>query len=177
MNILKIKVSNLKTHRLVPTLEVKYLLSEGCWLAGGALRTLVDEDDEICDFDFFFQSAEKQVEAQNKLVDSGFEIVYSCPSGYLHTFKKGSTKIQHICEKFYANPKKIIESFDFTATCAATDGEFIYLTSDFVQDIKKKRLRLSNLMYPVAILKRIVKYANKGYSIKEVAVDFLPESK
>lgn len=42
-----------------------------------------------------------------------------------------------------------------------------------IRDVNRKRLTLMSLTYPVATLKRFVKYARKGYDINKAAVQFV----
>ena len=177
MKLFRTRINVLKAKRLDSIRDVLGLdiLSPKVWLAGGALRTLIDHDDIINDYDLFFQNAESLIAVKSKLLTAGFDCIYECPNGYLFTYRKNSVKIQLICEKTYQNIEELLDSFDFTATCAATDGEFVYYSSAFVKDVKKKELRLANLVYPVATLKRIVKYAARGYTIRKVTVEFVKQ--
>lgn len=177
MNIRKVKLSDTKSKRLNSIREVLDLglLSTTAWLAGGALRTLIDSEDVINDYDLFFQNAESSIEVKNKLITAGFECTYECPNGFLFTYRKDSIKIQLICQNTYSNTEELLKSFDFTVTCAATDGEFLYFSTAFVKDIKKKELHLSNLVYPVATFKRVMKYASRGYKIRGVAEEFVKQ--
>jgi hypothetical protein len=175
MHVLQTKLYDLKPHKLDRVQEILSLdlLSESVWLAGGALRTLIDSEDEVNDFDIFFKSVEAQINIKNKLTSAGFEIIYECPNGFLFTYKKNSVKVQLVCRQYYSSPEELISSFDFTVTCAATNGKFLYYTRPFIKDIKRKELHLSNLTYPVASFKRAVRYSNKGYSVREFAEEFV----
>ena len=177
MKLQKTRIGCLKSRRVDTVREVLDLniLSPSAWLAGGALRTLIDSEDVINDYDLFFQNAESSIAVKNKLLTAGFDCIYECPNGFLFTYRKNSVKIQLICEKTYQNIQELLDSFDFTVTCAATDGEFVHYSSAFVKDVKKKELRLANLVYPVATLKRIVKYAARGYTIRKVAEEFVKQ--
>lgn len=171
----KTELKKIKQKKLSSIQEILNLglLSESVWLAGGALRTLVDSEDVVCDFDIFFKSSEAIVDTKNKLSSAGFENIYECPNGFLFTYRKDSAKIQLVCRSEYTTPERLLDTFDFTAACAATDGNVLYYTFNFVKDVKHKKLRLHGLTYPVATLKRIVKYSRKGYKISEVAKEFV----
>ena len=90
------------------------------------------------DFDIFFKSVEAQINIKNKLTSTGFEIIYECPNGFLFTYKKNSVKVQLVCRQYFSNPEELISSFDFTVTCAATNGKFLYYTRPFIKDIKRE---------------------------------------
>lgn len=177
MNLRKTKLSKIKIKKFDSIKDVLDLglLSSTAWLAGGALRTLIDSEDVVNDYDLFFQNAESSIEVKNKLVAAGFECIYECPNGFLFTYRKDSIKIQLICENTYKNTTELLNSFDFTVTCAATDGEYVYYSTAFIKDIKKKELHLSNLVYPVATFKRVMKYASRGYKIRGVAEEFVKQ--
>jgi hypothetical protein len=89
------------------------------------------------------------------------------------TLRLGSEKIQLIKLVTYDSVEDILQSFDFTACMAATDGISIWFTTSFVKDVKRRELRLNKLSYPIATLKRFAKYVVKGYNAKKFAAEYV----
>lgn len=143
------------------------------WLAGGALRTLINTDEEPDDLDFFFRTEQAVKEIYGKLLRKGFEVVFMCPKKELTTLKRtdpisGKTlKIQLITKRYYTDVTDLLNSFDFNVCRCAFDGWNVYITKQFVRDVKTKRLTLWAIEYPVASIKRLIKYSNKGYVLNQ----------
>lgn len=178
------------------------LFQHGAFLAGGALRTLI-ADEEISDYDIFFSRLEPEVidatehnkfdmfdldlvsdsepsppkylnvEAVKRILEKErFKQVFACSEGKLFTYTKGAIKIQLILENS-SYPEDMIGGFDFGACCAAFDGNFFYYSKAFIRDVKTKKLSINAVTYPAATIKRMVKYAKKGYNISEACVEFM----
>lgn len=179
------KTTNLREERFgrLADFLVLDLLNENVFLAGGAMRTLL-LDEDIKDYDVFFRKQYEVPEARQKLVDEGFELVFECPEGKLFTYRKEwepgpcgephIMKVQLICNEF-GGPEDIINTFDFNAGRCAMDNRNVYITDQFIRDVMTKTLSLWRLTYPVATLKRLVKYANKGYNINQVSKEIVGE--
>lgn len=175
MNIYSTKFDKIKPNKLTklsPLLDLN-LLSDDVWLGGGSLRSLVDPNDEVADFDLFFRRLSAVEEVQKKLEQARYNLIYSCPNKTLFTYSKDSNKVQVVCREEYLSMPQMLETFDFTACIAATNGKQLYFSTNFVKDVRKKELRLASLTYPTATLKRIVKYSNKGYKIGRIAREFV----
>ncbi len=121
---------------------------------------------------------------REKLLAAGAKLIFECPEGKLYPYKFPNTpidqdvfeigaKVQLITEKPFINPIQLILGFDFGATCGAYDGVNFYIHPKMIKDIKTKTLSLIQLTYPIATLKRIVKYAKKGYKIHKIAEEFI----
>ena len=72
--------------------------------------------------------------------------------------------------------KDLIDSFDITACCAAYDGSNFEVNQRFVFDNLNKILNLNKVEYPLATMKRIVKYTEKGFKLQNDAVEFFVTS-
>lgn len=197
------KLANLKGYRRVPTawIMTSGLINKDVWLAGGSLRTLIDPNDTICDYDLFFREDIRShsiedvkwhkhkwnmSDTREKLNKLGFNCTFECPEGKLYTYelikkvpivgKWNSTrdekiKVQLICEHFYQTPEELLSTFDLTPCLFATDGEYFWTTKLAISDVKKKIARCFKLTYPVATIKRLIKYANKGYNVNPAIQD------
>jgi hypothetical protein len=162
-----------KLRQLRPVL--KYL-SPQIILAGGSLRTILNRaHEEVQDFDLFFTSFEAVGNLRERLVADGWTNTFSCPEEKLFSYKKGNHKLQLICETEYLGGGELISSFDVSAGCAALHEGTIFFTRQFVRSVWTKKLRMMNVSFPVATIKRLVKYAQKGYSIGLAAEDFMRE--
>lgn len=162
-----------KLRQLRPVL--KYL-SPQIILAGGSLRTILNcAHEEVQDFDLFFTSFEVVGALRERLVADGWENTFSCPEEKLFSYKKGKHKLQLICETEYLGASDLISSFDMSAGCAALSEGVVFFTRQFVRSVWTKKLRMMNVSFPVATIKRLVKYAQKGYSIGLAAEDFMRE--
>ena len=163
-------VAAYKFHKLRPVL--KYLNSN-IYLAGGALRTILKCSGElVSDFDFFFKNFEEVEKLREKLDYNGWEQTYECPQGFLYTYKKSNHKLQLICETEYNSANFLISSFDVSACMCALHEEVLTFTREFVRSVKTKNLRTCNVTFPVATIKRLIKYAQKGYNCSMASEDF-----
>lgn len=170
------------------------LINKDVWLAGGSLRTLIDPKEKICDYDLFFKRQEKDIEGskynkvpevRQKLNNLGFKCTFECPEGKLYTYQKEiinmltedmeSTfiKVQLICEYFYQTPEELLSTFDLSPCLFATDGKFLWTYKYAVRDVKRKVARCHKLTYPVASVKRLIKYSNKGYNVNLAIQDIV----
>tara|TARA_Y100000310_G_scaffold30979_1_gene29406 strand:- start:9710 stop:10444 length:735 start_codon:yes stop_codon:yes gene_type:complete len=148
---------------------------DGLILAGGVFRYLVDPDEEIKDYDLFFQDRDAVDATQAYLKNLGYEMVFECPEGSLKTYAKGDLpKVQLITKWYYANLSEVISSFDITACCAAWCGESYETHKRFYSDVLNKNIYLNTVQYPVATLNRIIKYVGKGYKLSRTGnLDFI----
>ncbi len=187
--IFKIPATHIRKSRFskIAPLWVLGVLGNGCFLAGGSLRTLIN-DEEVCDFDLFFNGQlmyqpvdqdvfqpvlpARVIEVREILEKENFDLIFECPEGKLFTYKKGEMKVQLILETA-GTPDEVINQFDINAGRCAFDGEFIYIPLQFARDVKTKYLSIHDVSFPVATMKRLVKYSNKGYNINRACKQFL----
>ncbi len=180
------KSSYLRRSRFLKTAGFLNLGIIGCktFLAGGALRTLINNDEEVADFDVFFEDAPEEVidgvitkhtrceEIKEILLSERFKQVFVCPKGELFTFKKDDIKVQLILSTT-GTPETVISAFDFGACRVAFDGVFLYFDKEFVRDVRTKVLSVQNVTFPAATIKRMMKYKDKGYNVSQAAVQFM----
>lgn len=162
-----------------------------CWLAGGALRGLIDKHDRLVDFDLFFSNVLRAAEVGLDLEDRGFKMVFKCPKGELTTYISPKPeanfanlaisdgrqmKVQLVTKAFYPNVETMLHTFDINACRFAYDGENVYTDREALRSVKKREVTLHNVMYPNATFKRMMKYRDKGYRVTNEAVDFFTQS-
>jgi hypothetical protein len=185
--MLLLKLNKLKAERFrkIDYILATGLINEDVWLAGGALRTLIDQNETICDYDLFFKDSINTIlnygklnKTRNKLEILGFKLTFECPEGKLYTYTKNicpdriwvgnevSTiiKVQLITEHFYSSPEELLSTFDLSPTYFCTDGEWLWTNKTAIKSVKKKVCSLLKLSYPISTFKRIIKYYEKGYS-------------
>lgn len=165
-------------------LDFSDLTKAGAIIAGGALRTLIDKEDVVCDIDLFFKNEEDIQKTKNELEAYGYVCVFQCPLGYLSTYYffgdnvvgkrfdgkdeyEVLSKVQLITRDLYTDLEHVVSSFDLMPCCVAMDNERLVFADKWVKSVKKKMLYLNNLAYPVATLNRIDKYKRKGYYASE----------
>lgn len=147
------------------------LLSEDVFLAGGALRSLIDGK-KPKDYDLFFTGPDAIPVTRERLEKHGFELIFECPKGELWTYVNGDMKIQLVANIF-GTPEEIIDHFDFGATLAALDIYTFYYHKAFVRDVKTRKVSLHRLTYPVATLKRLAKYHGYGFNVNKCLKDIV----
>lgn len=153
------------------------LIDNTTMLAGGALRSLFDYG-VISDFDLFFKYPTAAWIAKDRLLAENFKVTFQCPEGKLTTLKKepcyeipAGMKVQLITERWYYDPKELIDTFDINACRMAYDGQNITTCYSSIRDATKKKINLHAVSYPAATMKRIAKYIQKGYTLQNGAVD------
>lgn len=163
-----------------------------CWLAGGALRGLVDKQDVLCDFDLFFSNQLRAAETAVNLESNGFHVIFKCPKGELTTYLKitepdfndlspklaGSQyiKVQLITKDFYIHSEHLLATFDINAGRFAYNGTHIYTDREAISDVRKKELTLNTVTHPNATFKRLLKYREKRFKLPNSTIDFFVES-
>jgi len=155
-------------------------ISKKVILAGGSLRTLINQEDEVQDYDLFFMGAGIKAikdKLEKKIIDLGGEKVFQCKKDELRSFMLNSMKIQFISiqGKIYNNPFDLISQFDINAGKFAWDGEYLYFGKESVADVIHKHITINVVTYPVATIKRIVKYSEKGYKFTLAAKELVKQ--
>lgn len=144
----------------------KALSVEGSWLAGGAIRRTLIKQSLDSDFDFFFTD----VDAKNAFVSNAES------KGFLktretkhHTQLEGTlgdsklpVVVQAINFQYYTSLDDVLDSFDYTITQFGFDGENLVTTPYALWDLGRKRLAIHKITYPVATMRRMLKYSNQG---------------
>jgi hypothetical protein len=153
--------------------ERNYLLSQmghqpsKCFLAGGAI-TSVFTNKPIADYDFYFKNRADFSEAVEWAYENGMFCVSN--SGRAITFAQGGNIYQMMHFAFFETAQSIFDSFDFTCCMAALDletGDF-HFHPTFLPDTSKRDLIFNyGTAYPLASAMRVIKYQEKGYSIRK----------
>lgn len=147
--------------------RVLNVVRNDAWCAGGAVRRSLIKHALDSDFDFFFRSADALAEWEKRL-PSSLSLVRETEH---HKSWKGTiegsqipVEIQAIRFRYYASAEEVIDSFDYTITQFALDGESLVTTPEALWDLGRKRLAIHKVTYPVATMRRMLKYARQGYT-------------
>jgi hypothetical protein len=146
--------------------ELPKLSEEGPWLAGGAIRRTLIGDPLSSDYDFFFKSPEQLNEFRKKIEASKGRKTASTEhhETYIVEGVEGNYIVQLIKIGFYKNVESLLDSFDFTISQFAYDGESLYCGGYSLWDLARRRLALHKLTYGVATTRRLLKYTNQGFT-------------
>lgn len=150
-----------------------YVDRGGPWLAGGSIRDILLNKKTDTDYDFFFNNQgqlDKFIENMKKI--DNVEIREN-KNNITMTFDYKPTddkdgelvkiKVQLITFKFYESVYNLIDSFDFTITQFAWDGEHCYAGPYSMRDLSHNRLTVNKITYAEASMRRIYKYMKKGF--------------
>ncbi len=142
-------------------------IGKGAWLAGGAIRRTLIGHAMDSDYDFFFSSADALAEWEGRLPET-FKLVRETEH---HKHWKGTVEgsdltidVQAIRFKFYASAEEVIDSFDYTVTMFCLDGTTLVTTPTALWDLGRKRLAVHRITYPVATMRRLLKYTKQGFT-------------
>lgn len=140
---------------------------DGPWLCGGSLRRAISNQDfKGADFDVFFKDADQFGFAIQMLENQNFNKIKDEPHAV--TYKKVTKDfkeviVQLIRMNYYNCIEEAICDFDYTVAMTGYDGTNIYVGPYTLYDIARKRLVVNKITYPVAALRRLLKYNNQGY--------------
>lgn len=135
------------------------------WVAGGAVRKTLLQKEIDSDYDFFFSNNEALVAFKQHVKEEGGKLSSETPhqETYLIDIQNKPRVIQLIKIGFYESVSKLLDTFDFTITQFAYDGENLYAGSHSLWDLSRNRLALHKLTYGVATMRRLIKYTNQGF--------------
>jgi hypothetical protein len=140
------------------------LLNATVWIAGGAVRRTISKEKLNSDIDLFFNS----LESVNKFRESIKDLIVSSKENQ-HNIQikllldKKEYLFQLITIRYYNGPEEVINSFDYTICQFVYDGEKIYCGDYALWDLGRKRLVVNQITYPIASLRRLLKYAEQGF--------------
>lgn len=151
--------------------DVFKLLPDNCWIAGGALRSLLVHE-KVNDYDIWAADPLRVVGfMKSKCADEDSGVRLTFEDDNVANFKVHGRKIQVIKKYAFASPLDTINAFDFTIVAAAYDGKTIVAHDRFYMDNAQRRLVIVDLKKPMSTLMRAFKYAERGYRICPVALN------
>lgn len=144
----------------------------GPWVAGGCIRRLLlGENAFASDVDVFFASEAQKDEwvariqalyPENVSLANANNVTITV-NGVLLDNKVGVLKFQAVHVQYYDSPQAVIDSFDYTICQLVTDGVKLETGEFTLWDLARKRLVLHKLTYPVATMRRMIKYTRQGF--------------
>ena len=114
---------------------------------------------------FPFQPVSKVSEKALKYFSEKGEIVYD---------EENSVKIKtsdyevDLVKKFSPSKENTVADFDYTVCTGLVDRDGVYFTKEFMYALKNKKLQVNSLCNPIGAVKRIKKYAQRGYDLSNV---------
>jgi hypothetical protein len=141
---------------------------DGPWIAGGALRRTLQGKEPESDFDFFFRDKDQLECFALTLSALGLEKIRETQHHVHYRGRLGSEAairdVQCIRFAFYDSASAVIDSFDFTICMLAFDGKTLTLGDFTLWDLGRKRLAIHKISYPVATMRRMLKYTSQGFT-------------
>ncbi len=160
-------------------------LPDGAMIGGGFVTNAITEEDNATDIDFFFTSHAAFLATvrliQNKQSDHITPIT-NPPWAYDgYTLKEpidpNTTSelrfitfvhpkrpaLQLLRMVWYDSPEHVIDSFDFTVVQFVADSKSLYYNPVAFIDLSRKRLVLHRVQFASSTLRRLIKYASKGF--------------
>lgn len=138
----------------------------GPWIAGGAIRRTLLQDDLNSDIDFFFRDAEQKQAFNDKLLESGGWLISEKDHATTYGVKvdHNTVIVQAVTMAYYPTVVDVIDSFDFTITQFAYDGKDLVCGPFSLWDLARKRLALHKLTFGVSTVRRLIKYTRQGFT-------------
>ena len=152
-------------------------LPDGAIIAGGFALSVVAEEQTAKDIDIFFTSKEAFQKTMDLFLNPPEDTDAWAFKGYSrvddseikdktrYVALKHATRphVQLLKMTWYDGPEHVIDSFDFTISqFAFTNRNFVY-NGEAMIDLARKRLVLHRMQFPASTLRRLIKYAAKGY--------------
>lgn len=148
--------------------ELPPLATDGPWIAGGALRRTLQGKEPESDFDFFFRDEDQLKAFVLKLEEHGMEKIRETAHHVHYRGRLGDEcairDVQCIRFAFYSSASAVIDSFDYTICMLAFDGRTLTLGDFTLWDLGRRRLAINRITYPVATMRRMLKYASQGFT-------------
>ncbi len=149
--------------------ELPPLSSDGPWIAGGALRRRLQGKEPDSDFDFFFHDADQLAAFVRELEARGMEKVRETEHHVHYRGRLGKSgtdrDVQCIRFSFYGSAASVIDSFDYTICMLAFDGQTLTVGDFTLWDLGRQRLAIHKITYPVATMRRLLKYGQQGFTV------------
>lgn len=146
---------------------------KGRWLGGGAIRRAILDGNCSSDWDMFFDSQETLdsfvEQCQSYSVENLKENDHNISFTITLPIKKDDSEepvkfdIQAIKVSYYIDPEDVIDTFDYTICQFITDGEGLWTGESSLFDLSRKKLVVNRITFPVASLRRLLKYTNQGF--------------
>lgn len=152
-------------------------IPEGAIVAGGYMTSLMQDDDQAKDLDIFFTSESAFTGFQKKVERDAYFGGYEIEPAHQKALAEGKSEtlrfvkyvhptlppLQLIKLAWYESAEHVIDTFDLTVAQVAADREGVVVNPLAIFDIARKRIVLHRMNFPASTLRRVIKYADKGY--------------
>lgn len=145
------------------------------WIAGGFLRRYI-ENSELFDGDIdlwttgtadIFKSIHKSLKCfpatKSNMGKKYTATIYTEGLPLFSIQKKSFIIIINLINRYYYNHIECMESFDFTNSQLATDGEIVCMNERTIQDIKDRKLVSTDTRSNTVQYYRVKKFLEQGY--------------
>lgn len=154
-------------HNTDELMRVLNAIQGEAWCAGGAIRRTISGQSLDSDFDFFFSDPDSMSRWEKRLPDT-LRLVRETEH---HKHWRGPVKgsdlpidVQAIKFRYYGSAEEVIDSFDYTITMFCFDRGNLVTTPLALWDLGRKKLAIHKITYPVATMRRLLKYGKQGYT-------------
>lgn len=142
-------------------------IKQDAWCAGGAIRRTLIKQPLDSDFDFFFRDS-GHMDTWESGLPSTLKQVRETEH---HKHWRGpigesdiAVDIQAINFKYYKSAEDVIDSFDYTITQFALEENTLVTTPYALWDLGRRKLAIHRVTYPVATMRRMLKYTQQGFT-------------
>lgn len=150
------------------TADLELAPSKSYWVAGGLLRrVLTNQNIEDGDIDVFFRNDGNPEQFINLMKAKGWVDGDPFPLNHVKNLKKKMYKKEYKMQVIFLNMfpdiPACLDSFDYTICQLGYDGQNVITTPQCLMDNGNRRLVAHKITYPIASLRRLVKYSGQGY--------------
>lgn len=152
-----------------PIYEVQRNFSkEGVWIGGGALRRTLVGQALDSDFDFFFRSKEhfdKWLETKPNTMRVTRETKHHVQLEGTFVDSNLPVVVQGINFQYFPDgAPTVIDAFDYTITQFCLADTTLHTTDIALWDLGRRKLSINKVTYPVATMRRMLKYTKQGFT-------------
>ncbi len=142
---------------------LRYMRNQSIVLAGGAVRRMVENNQEESDYDLFMFGDTKLEYVEEALRADNYEFIRGTEHHREYVQAISGRKVQLITNWRYKDIADLFSFFDFTICQCAFDGNSLYFGDYSLFDIARKRLVINRIQFFHSSLRRMLKYGNQGY--------------
>ena len=131
------------------------------WIAGGSVADAFTKGKINGDIDIYFPNQESFDKAVEHFSSKGVmqydeqnSMKFKCPNYEVDLVKT-----------FYPTKEQTVANFDYTVCCGTVDRNGVSFDDRFIYALKNKKLQVNSLVNPIGAVKRIKKYAKRGYDL------------
>ncbi len=153
--------------------------TKGPWIAGGAVRRFLLEQDPWCaDIDYFCTDLQQFHVLCSRLESMDAQSIDSTDHHNTYLFETNPhsppLRIQIVRSRFKPTLQAHLDEFDFTICQTGWNGDHFVLSPQSVMDLKRQELNCTGTFHsPAGSWMRIIKYAKQGYTPSQKCITTL----